>query len=80
MQFLYMTSCFSPAHRNLSPEHSSVSKVIDSTFDLEKRHQNREKTLSQWYPNAPCMEYLLTFALKSPSHVGKYTIHGAYGV
>ena len=32
-------------------------------------------------PYAPCMEYLPTFTrTKSPSFVGKYTIHGAYGL
>ena len=33
------------------------------------------------YPYAPCMEYLPSFTpFLWPSYVGKYTIHGAYGI
>ena len=33
-----------------------------------------------FYPDAPCMEHLPTFTIKSQPNVGKYTKHGACGI
>ena len=37
---------------------------------------------SEWipYPYHPCMAYLPTFTIKNQPNVGKYTIHGWYGI
>ena len=54
----------------------TLSKASMSFVCGDWRMNSREV----YIPKDPCMVYLLTFTIKSQPKVGKYTIHGSYGI